>query len=72
MTAVVVDDTQSTTRMMDFSSGAYEQEQMHEKIRHLEFAHERGNCRAAGIECRCCGRIRHFARVCGTARPSQQ
>ena len=33
--------------------------------------HRAGACRAEGQECRLCGRIGHFARVCRSARPSR-
>ena len=35
-------------------------------------SHAEGKCRADGAECRQCGRMNHFARVCRSARPRQE
>jgi hypothetical protein len=35
------------------------------------WAHRAGNCRADGQECRHCGKVGHFARVCRSAKPDR-
>lgn len=35
------------------------------------YAHEQGNCRANGVQCRKCLKIGHYARCCMTGRPAQ-